>query len=48
MSQSNENVPESLGQRLRHLAWLGHWGATAVIAPAVAVAYVAFLLNTFA
>ena len=48
MSHSNEIVPESLGERLRHLAWVGHWGATAVIAPAVAVGYLAFLLRTFA
>lgn len=48
MSDSNENVPASLGERLRHLAWIGHWGASAVIIPTVAVGYLAFLLNTFA
>ena len=48
MSHSNENVPASLGERLRHLAWIGHWGATAVIIPAVALGYLGFLLRTFA
>lgn len=48
MSHSNENAPASLGDRLRHVVWVGHWGASAVIIPTVAVSYLAFLFNAFA
>ena len=46
-NETSLSRPQRL-ERLRHLIWVGHWSASAVAVPVVALAYLGFVLSTFA